>query len=77
MTDANVETITVRGDGLTIPLLVWRRFRRPMPGLVEQILDLNQGLAEHGPFLPLGTVINMPIPISEDAAEPEARIKLW
>lgn len=72
-----LETITVQGDGLTIPLLVWRRFRRPMPGLVESILEINQGLADLGPFLPLGTVFNMPIPISSDTAQPQARLKLW
>lgn len=72
-----METITVRGDGLTIPLLVWRRFRRPMPGLVEQILEINQGLADLGPFLPLGTAFDMPIPTSGDTAQPQARVKLW
>ncbi|WP_323717501.1 tail protein X [Paracoccus aminovorans] len=38
---------------------------------------MNQGLAELGPVLPLGTVVNMPVTISKDAAPSEARVKLW
>ena len=56
------ETITVEGDFISVSLLVWRRFKRPMPGLVEQILDLNTGLADLGPYIPVGTVLTMPIP---------------
>ena len=47
---------------LTVSLIVWRRFKRPMPGLVEAIHDLNPGLADLGTYLPVGTVFSMPIP---------------
>ncbi|MGA0615956.1 tail protein X [Paracoccus sp. KR1-242] len=77
MADTHIEAVTVKGDGLTLSLLVWRRFRKPMPGLVEQILDLNQGLAALGPILPFGTVVRMPIPVEAEAAQPQARIQLW
>ncbi|NKX42556.1 hypothetical protein HGG71_13965 [Rhodobacteraceae bacterium R_SAG2] len=33
--DQVIETVTVEGDGLTVSVIVWRRFKRPMPGLVE------------------------------------------
>jgi phage tail protein X len=70
------ERITVMGDDLTVSLIVWRRFHRPMPGLVEQVLDLNPGLADAGHYLPLGTIFYLPIPIprKEPILEP---IKLW
>ena len=57
-----VESVTVEGEFLTVSLIVWRRFRRPMPGLVEAIHDINPGLADLGPFLPVGTRFDMPIP---------------
>ena len=57
-----VETVTVEGELITVSLIVWRRFKRPMPGLVEAIHDLNPGLADLGTWLPVGTVFAMPIP---------------
>lgn len=71
-----IEPVTVEGEFLTISLLVWRRFKRPMPGLVEQILDINPGLADLGHYLPVGTVLNMPIPQPRKKTL-LAPIKLW
>ena len=46
--------------------------------MVEKILDLNQGLAEHGPILPIGLVLQIPIPEDESAATVAApRVSLW
>jgi len=47
-----IERITVEGDAITLSLLVWRRFRRPMPGFVEQILDRNPELASSARICP-------------------------
>lgn len=71
-----VETVTVAGDDLTVSLIVWRRFKRPMPGLVEEIYETNRGLADLGPILPVGTIFTIPIP------EPAPRqildpVRLW
>lgn len=71
-----VERITVEGDLLTVPLIVWRRFRRPMPGLVERIYNMNRELAEAGPYLPVGTVFDMPIPIPREQRRDDP-IRLW
>jgi phage tail protein X len=70
------ETVTVAGDGLTVSLIVWRRFHRPMPGLVEEIYDKNPGLADFGPTLPVGVSFEMPIPIprKQQFLDP---IRLW
>jgi phage tail protein X len=71
-----VEKITVTGDDITLSLIVWRRFHKPMPGLVEMTLDMNQDLADAGYKLPLGTTFYLPIP------EPKPQtvldpIRLW
>lgn len=71
------ESLTVTADGLTLDLLIWRRYRRPIAGLVEQVLALNPGLAQRGPYLPLGALILLPV--LQDAAAPVDRevIQLW
>jgi phage tail protein X len=71
-----IESVTASGDELTVSLIVWRRFHRPMPGLVEAIYDLNPGLAEHGQYLPVGTTFDMPIPIPRDETVLPP-IRLW
>lgn len=71
-----MERITVMGDDLTVSLIVWRRFKRPMPGLVEQTLDLNPGLADLGHYLPLGTQFLLPIPTPRPKTVLDP-IKLW
>jgi P2-like prophage tail protein X len=70
------ERIVIEGEGLTLSLLVWRRFRRPMPGLVERVLDENRHLADLGPILPLGTEVLMPIPASRPV-NVVAPVTLW
>lgn len=54
------ETITIRGDGITVDLLLWRRYGVRGKSLVEQTLDTNPGLAALGPYLPHGTIVNLP-----------------
>ncbi|MCA1776034.1 MAG: tail protein X [Loktanella sp.] len=70
------ETITVEGDGITVSLLIWRRFLVPMPGMVESVLALNPTLAGHGPYLPLGARVTIPIPTG-GKPEPLDPISLW
>lgn len=70
------ETVTVEGDELTLSLIVWRRFKKPMPGLLEQILDANPGLADLGSFLPLGTIFEMPVPVLQENPVLDP-IRLW
>ena len=71
-----VESVTVEGEFLTASLIVWRRFRRPMPGLVEAIHDINPGLADLGPYLPVGTRFDMPIPTPREPVHLDP-IRLW
>lgn len=57
-----IETVKVEREGLTLSRIIWRRFKRQVPGLVERVLDINPGLSALGPILPVGTVIKIPIP---------------
>lgn len=70
------ETYIVEGDGVALDLMVWRRFRRPTPGLVERVLDSNPGLADLGPLLPAGTRLTIPIDIPTGPAV-RPIVKLW
>lgn len=71
-----IERVTVEGAFLTVSLIVWRRFKRPMPGLVEAVHDINPGLADLGVFLPVGTVFDMPIPTPREPVILDP-IRLW
>lgn len=74
--DQVIKPVTVEGDGLTVSTIVWRRFKRPMLGLVEAIYDLNPGLADLGQTLPVGTSFEMPIPIPREQQVLDP-IRLW
>ncbi len=71
-----IEKVTVAGDRITASLLIWRRFKRPMPGLVERLYEINPRLALAGVYLPLGAVVSIPIPAPRK--EPDVTpIRLW
>lgn len=76
MSVETIETVIIQGEAITASLLVWRRFRKPMPGLVERVLDINPGLADAGVFLPLGAAVKIPIPVARPAPE-VTPIRLW
>ncbi len=71
------EEITVSGDGITLSRLIWRRFRRAVPGLAEATLDANPGLSSLGPILPIGTVVRLPIPQEENDTPQLDAIRLF
>lgn len=73
----NYEEITVKGESVTLSLLVWRRFRRKPEGYVERVLDLNPGLADLGAHIPIGTVIKFPIDREETKPVEKKTIRLW
>jgi phage tail protein X len=54
------ETFTVRGEGLTVDLILWRKYGLRGRSLLEATLDANPGLGKLGPVLPLGTRFNIP-----------------
>ena len=75
---ADFESIKVQGEGVTLPLLIWRRFHRPMPGLAERAFDATPGLAAQGAFIAPGTIVRLPIidDVGQSKA-PQKRIQLW
>lgn len=77
MDGETIESITVTGEGLTVSLLVWRRFRKQMPGLIERVYDVNPGLSKSGAFLPLGAVVLMPVPPPSSNVVDVEPVRLW
>jgi phage tail protein X len=55
-----MRNILVSSDGVSVDLVIWQTYRKPMPSLLEQTLDINPGLAGLGPILPLGTRFKLP-----------------
>lgn len=45
--------------GQTLSRFLWRRYRKPTPGLAEAVLAANPGLAD-APLLALGRIIEIP-----------------
>lgn len=64
-----IETLEVVAEMTTLDLLLWRRFRREVEGLVEDTLRRNPGLARLGVYLPVG----MRVTVSTPAPEPRGR----
>ena len=60
-----IETLIVTVEQTTLDLLLWRRFCREVPGLVEDTLRRNPGLAATGVFLPVGMAATVQTPTPE------------
>jgi phage tail protein X len=70
------ETITIRGEGISVDLLLWRKFGVRGRELVETVFDINPGLAALGPFLPLGTTVIVP-PLPAESRTPVKLVTLF
>ena len=58
----------------TVDALCWRFYGRTS-GVTEAVLEANPGLADHGPILPQGLVVNMP---EAQASAPQRQmVQLW
>ena len=75
-----IETLTFPNDVTPLDKLLVKRFGREVPGLVEETLDANPGLAGLGPFPPRGTTIVVtlpaPAPTAGAAAVPRKLVRL-
>jgi phage tail protein X len=76
MIPVQAETVTVNAEGLTLDIILWRKFRRPMPGLFEATLAANTGLASLSPIIPLNTVFTIPA-TTLDVADAQDVVSLW
>lgn len=59
----------------TVDALVWR-YLGDVAGYVEQTLELNPGLAQHGAVLPSGLIVTLPEPVASTAAVVDL-VQLW
>jgi phage tail protein X len=58
----------------TVDALCWRFYGRTA-GVTEAVLEANPGLADQGPILPQGLVVNMP---EAQASAPQRQmVNLW
>lgn len=58
----------------TVDALCWRHYGRTA-GVTEAVLEANPGLADYGPVLPQGLVVNMP---EAQASAPQRQmVNLW
>jgi phage tail protein X len=82
MSVQSFELVQIVGEGVTADLLVWRRYRRPAPGILEIMLDANPQLAyvhRFTPFLPPGIYVRVPIDpdILAGKPQPQTPTGLW
>lgn len=68
-------TVAVRANqNDTVDALCWRFYGRTA-GVTEAVLEANPGLADQGPILPQGFVVNMP---EAQASAPQRQmVQLW
>ncbi len=71
------ETLEVNQEHMTLDLLLWRRFGLELPHKVEDTLELNRDLARIGPYLPVGTLVEIELPAPADKPAPVKVLRLW
>jgi len=58
----------------TVDALCWRHYGRTA-GVTEAVLEANPGLADLGPILPQGVMVNMPE--AQSTAPARQMVNLW
>lgn len=61
-------------EGDTVELIAWKYYGTQAGQVVEQLLVANPGLADRGPVLPAGVVVNLP---DMPTAGQSKGVKLW
>lgn len=64
--------MTRQGD--TADYIAWKHYGTQDGRVVEQLVDANPGLADHGPVLPAGILVDLPDVKPEDTAKV---VRLW
>ncbi|NLC24643.1 MAG: phage tail protein [Oxalobacter sp.] len=60
----------------TLDALCWRHLGSTA-GVVEAALELNPGLAKHGPILPQGIIVTLPDPDTVTGMATTETVNLW
>ncbi len=71
------ETLVFPNGVTPLDLLLYRRYRREVPGLVEATLDRNPGLAALGVYPPRGTTILVDTPAPAPVKPARKVIRLY
>ena len=61
-------------DGEILDEIVWRHYCNRVAGALEIVLEANPGLADKGPVLPIGTLVQLPVIETPKEAE---TVRLW
>jgi phage tail protein X len=62
------------GEGDTVDFIAWKFYGTQDGRVVEQVLEANPGLADYGPELPAGTLLQLP---EVNTAQQQAGVRLW
>lgn len=61
-------------DGDTADYIAWKHYGTQTGRVVEQLIEANPGLADHGPTLPAGLLVSLPeITLETD----KQAVRLW
>lgn len=71
------QELIVSVDGDMLDMVLYRHFEREVPGLVEDTLARNPGLAALGPRLPVGTRVMVKTPDPRERSAPRRIVRLW
>jgi phage tail protein X len=82
MTVSSYDVVTVSSDYITADSILWKRYRNRAPKMIEQMMDDNPHLAKchrYSPFLPVGTVVRIPIDFGVLSGAPQRKntVVLW
>ncbi|KAB0571282.1 tail protein X [Brucella pituitosa] len=72
-----MQSITVKGEGITLDLLLWRAYGVRGRILVEEALALNTDLAALGAIIPLGTLVQLPDLPPEETGQSRQVVSLF
>ena len=71
-----IENIEITEGETTISKIIWRKFKRPMPGLIERVVELNYDLVEDGYYLAVGSILKLPVDTDPEPVS-AAPVRLW
>ncbi len=72
-----MQTITVKGEGITLDLLLWRAYGVRGRSLLEKTLSLNVDMARLGTVIRMGTKVTLPDLPPEDAGHSREVVSLF
>lgn len=67
-------TIYITREGDTVDFIAWKFYGSTANQVVEAVYSANGGLADHGPVLPPGLEIILPVVVSPAKTQ---GVKLW